>query len=705
MEGLEIVAIHRELALFGEEEVDVVHAHVEVEHGVVVVGVGVRTAHISVNGQVVVCHLALCIEILACGSGILLAHCDVGILRLVVVVRALLRAALLNLGVGVISPAAVRALHGFVTDVEGELVRADLGVARLAEGALFLVKDEETFLALFLVRSFGEDVESVGLGIAVDIFVQFITVAFEAQLRTEGNVDAVGDVDGDVHVALQFLIHQVVERHVADGDDRQQPTHEPVADDHGQLALADEQGRHFVLEAHVCGFVRIRVRGVVGGDRLGSAGAYLHVVVDGGVEQVGEQVFDERRDLGHGHGKPGQTEEGQIEIDHVVHVVCRQPTHLRAALGREVVKLDLDLGAGQVEHIQHQREIQTQMRRGVTLAGVRDLDDHAFEVTEDAREDLTDVHLALRDGKLELHGRAHRDDGVVERQQRHVVVVLVALLGRHLGVDAVLVSVCVTVSVHRRVVRLGSLGLASGDVVGDDGIRPAELELYAADGKICVHGAHFRTEDEIELVKVGVGVVNAQQPAVRIPDIAVAAVVGVHLAGRAVTLYRGIAAASDDVDVLVDHRLALAYLGKIGDADVVAAFRLIIEGVSVTVEDDGRVAGKPDIGARAVLVQGVLRLFVEVVSGLRLDILAVRRLHVIGPPVNRVVLRYLDVALFSLLVKIRVMDVDVVVLAYLRAEGDFEAVEDVRKAAEVGHESRQQSADDALGDDDLHRGV
>ena len=695
VEGLEIVAIHRELALFGEEEVDVVHAHVEVEHGVVVVGIGVRTAHVSVNGQVVVCRHGLVIELLA--RGVAVHHRDVGILCLVVVVLAIR-----SLVVGVVSPAVVLALHGFVTDVEGELARVDLGVARLAEGALFLVKDEETFLALFLALSLGEDVESVGVGIDLDIFVQFITVAFEAQLRTEGNVDAVGDVDGDVHVALQFLIHQVVERHVADGDDRQQPTHDPVAEDHGQLALADEQGRHFVLEAHVRGFARIRVRGVVGGDRLGSAGAYLHVVVDGGVEQVGEQVFDERRDLGHGHGKPRQTEEGQIEIDHVVHVVCRQPTHLRAALGREVVKLDLDLGAGQVEHIQHQREVQTQMRRGVALAGVRDLDDHAFEVAEDAREDLTDVHLALRDGKLELHGRAHRDDGVVEREQRYIVVVLFTHLRLfHLGVDAVGVGVGFFL---RAVVSGRSLGLARGDVVGDDGIRPAELELYAADGKICVHGAHFRTEDEIELVKVGVGVVNAQQPAVRIPDIAVAAVVGVHLAGRAVTLYRVIGAASDDVDVLVDHRLALAYLGKVGDADVVAAFRLIIEGVSVTVEDDGRVAREPDIGARAVRVEGVLRRFVEVVSGLRLDILAVRRQDVIGA-VNRVGIRYLDVALFSLLVKIRVMDVDVVVLAYLRAEGDFEAVEDVRKAAEVGHESRQQSADDALGDDDLHRGV
>ena len=360
---------------------------------------------------------------------------------------------------------------------------------------------------------------------------ELITVALEHEFRADGDLDAVRDVDGDVQPAEELVIDEVAQRIVAYGKDGKQVSHHRVADGDGEFALADEQRRDFFFRGEIRHRVGVRLGDIVCGDRFGGAGADFDVVIHGRVEQVSQSVLYPGGYLGHGHGELGQIEEGQVDVDHVVQIIRRKPTHLCAGFGGEVVYLDRKLRAREVEHIKHQGEVQTQVRRGVTLVGLGYLDDQPVKIAQDGLEDLTEVYGAFRDGELEFHGRAHRDDGIVEREQRYIEVVLRAVHGLgHLGVSAVFVGVDILVRIRCGVILLGDFGLALSDVVGHHFARAAEAQPYAAQREPQIHGADVRAEREIELVDVGVRIVDAQKFAVVLADIAVLPLIGLDIA-------------------------------------------------------------------------------------------------------------------------------------------------------------------------------
>ena len=597
-------------------------------------------------------------------------------------------------------------------------------MVRLTVHARVGVVDEQSLGGCRSACEFLEDV--VSRAVRRGVFgVQLIAVAFQHEFRTDADVQTVVEVEGDFQTALQIIVHEIVKRVVADDDDGEQISHERVADRHGQFALAHEKRRHLLLEGEVgVKLGRLLVRR---GDSLCGGAAHLDILIDGVGEQVVNETLQHIRDLGHGHGELGQTEEGQIQIEHLVEVMRRKPTHFRAGLGGEVVQLDLHFGGGQIEHIQHEGEVQTQVRRGVALAGVRDLHDKVAEITEETFQHLSEVDVALGDGKLDLHCAAHRDHGVIEREQRHVVVVLAVRRGRfHLGVDAVLVGV--GIRAFRARVLGGSFGLALAHIVGKQRAGVAEVQRDAAQRQPHVHRADVRTKREIEFAQFGVRTIDAQIAAVRLAHVAVLAVVG-HDKAVTAEFHLRVGVAAVGIDCGVGGNLIL--IREVGDQHSPVAVQSV-EGVTVACEIL-LAALHLDIAAREIFRGGVSCGLVEVVSQrIRLievavlgfvvelsarirggnEVIPLRVGAVCGCEADDAVIRVRYRHILAVCARGRgkdhfvfLGDVYIIISADVHAEGDFEFVEDVRKAAQVGQERGKHHADDALGEHDLHRAV
>ena len=740
IEVLQLLLAQSELALLGEVHVDGAHVDVEGEHGVVVVGVGARACLEPVDSLVGGFDgFALRVHRGAFGRGDcgsarpFRLHLDVGVGLLVEEPGVGVGA---GVGVGVIYPVSVVSVDFFRLVSHEESVGGgdvlggiDLRPARLAVAVRRAVVEEEPligFVGFVGGLEHVEHEEAFLLRLEVDLD-ELVAVAFQHELRADADVESFVEVDGDVETALELLIDEHVERVVAYGEEGEQISHHRVADGDRQLALADEQRRHLVLGGD---HVVFGGRGIVCGDRLRARAAHFDVLINGAVKQVTDEIPQHIGDLRHGHRQLGQTEEGEVDVEHLVEVVRRKPTHFRAGLGREVVKLDHDLGRRQVERIEHEGEVQTQVRRGVALVGARDLDDQPFEVSEDGGEDLTDVDVALGDGELELHRSADGHDGVIERHEREVLIIdralaLVRFGHERIGARRLVVGVVVFAVNPCR----GRLGLARGDVGGDDGLRPAELETDAAQRETHSHRAHFRTQREVELVEVGVRMIDAQEVARLVTHIAVLAVVGED----AVLVGRDLDIAACDADI---DRCACRDFLKVGDDVIATARRLGVEDIVVAVEifraavdfhfhisavqtdrpDELLLFLPPVTHAVGDVEVAVLRLIIqeEVFGGSGgfrggsegvLSLLGAVREHE-ADDVAAVVPDGDIFAVYVLCRRVgRALDVDIVMSADVHAEGHFEAVEDVRDGAEVGHQRRQQRADDGLGDDDLHRRV
>ena len=735
VEAVEVVVLfqlfgsQRIFALLGEVHVYVVDSDVDVEFRVVIVGVGARRALEEIDrksGRFV--FGAARIELHARGRAVreVAFVSDVSVRRLVEHIVSAVRGHVGCRIVGVILPAAVD-VRRFVAHVSRHAFVHQIARARLTEVAAFLVEDEEPFFGIRVFGARPEHEVALVLGLR-RVFEIGVSVALEHEREVESDIESVGHVYRDVESALELIVDEIAYRITVDGDDREQISHERIAYGEGQSALADKQRRHSLLRGEICRLVGVGRRdGVVRGDRFGGRrAADFRVIVNGTVEQFSQLFLDPIRDLGHGHRELGHIEEGQVDIQHIVHVIRRKPLYFRSGLGREVVESNRELGARQILHVEHQRRVKAQMRGGVTLVGLRDLDHDALEVAEDGGEYLADVDLPFGDGDLDFDGRTDRDGGVIERRERHVVVIFGADLRIvHLGVDAV--SVGVRIALRLAFVSRRSLGLAFEDVTGQERFAAAETERYAADGKFDVHRADFRAEREIEFGQRGVRIVSAVQRAVFFTHVAVLPVVGLDVAVRA-EFERGIFAAAPDVDRRVRFDVT-----DVEHHDVVAV-DVLIEGVPVAIEDDALVILELHVSTRAVGVLVVNRFGISVVSGVRSVERAVFRLRVVSA-VRAVGLgngrKGVSVALVAVLrgpesrdgaaavrhgdigarlggfrlIESGFVNADIFVLADLRAEGHFEVVEDVRKASEVGKQRRKHCADDALGEHDLHRGV
>ena len=465
----ELIDGHDGIALFGEVQVDVAHTDIQREDGVVVVGVGACACLVGV-GRDVAADLGARVE----RTGITPLCRDIAVVR-----RVKAECAVVRRRVGIVSDiVALAGLH-FVTDIFRQTFR-DIGGAHFAE--VVAVGSEPAFLGHCRVfRRRDEDIFGSLAGDCRSADDGLVAVALEAELRTDADVKEVAEVEGDVKAALQLFVDKVGEGDIAEGDVFEQVTHEGVAHRNLERAVGDEQLCHSLFELVLaeCRFVL-----TVCGDCL-TRGRNFDIVVDAGaLNEVVDEVAEHIRNLGHGHRNLGQAEEGEVEIDRLVEIVCAEPLDFRPRFGGEVVQLDCDLRRRQILHVDDERQVKTQMCGGITLAGCGDVDDDAVEVADKAAEHLAEVDFALGDGELELNRHTHRDHGVVERSERHIVVVdfLAAVKafrgGVDEGVDAVFVGVRLA---EHLVIRDGVLALAFEDVVGHERFLGAELEVEAAD--------------------------------------------------------------------------------------------------------------------------------------------------------------------------------------------------------------------------------
>ena len=252
------------------------------------------------------------------------------------------------------------------------------------------------------------------------LFRQFdghIAVAFEGEPRAYLHIQRFAVVDLDVEFAVQVLVDEVGKGDAADVERAQDIAHEIVADMEGEAAFADDQARHLVLHGSDVRLFAL----LVGGEtfRLGGSARDDDGVEDGTVKQVAEIFVDEPADLVERRGYPRQSEEGQVEVDGHAAVIRAQPQHFGSGFVGQVVKLDVQLGLRQVVHVEHDVQVEPEVRRGVALGGLGHLDGHAADVSDDVFEESAEVKHAFGYAELELDRGAQADDGIVEGRERH----------------------------------------------------------------------------------------------------------------------------------------------------------------------------------------------------------------------------------------------------------------------------------------------
>ena len=185
----------------------------------------------------------------------------------------------------------------------------------------------------------------------------------------------------------------------------------------GEAAFADDQARHLVLHGSDVRLFAL----LVGGEtfRLGGSARDDDGVEDGTVKQVAEIFVDEPADLVERRGYPRQSEEGHVEVDGHAAVIRAQPQHFGPGFVGQVVKLDVQLGLRQVVHVEHDVQVEPEVRRGVALGGLGHLDGHAADGSDDVFEESAEVKHAFGYAELELDRGAQADDGIVEGRERH----------------------------------------------------------------------------------------------------------------------------------------------------------------------------------------------------------------------------------------------------------------------------------------------
>ena len=244
-----------------------------------------------------------------------------------------------------------------------------------------------------------------------------IAVAFEGESRAYLHIQRFAVVDLDVEFAVQVLVDEVGKGDAADVERAQDIAHEIVADMEGEAAFADDQARHLVLHGSDVRLFAL----LVGGEtfRLGGSARDDDGVEDGTVKQVAEIFVDEPADLVERRGYPRQSEEGQVEVDGHAAVIRAQPQHFGSGFVGQIVKLDVQLGLRQVVHVEHDVQVEPEVRRGVALGGLGHLDGHAADVSDDVFEEAAEVKHAFGYAELELDRGAQTDDGIVEGRERH----------------------------------------------------------------------------------------------------------------------------------------------------------------------------------------------------------------------------------------------------------------------------------------------
>ena len=244
-----------------------------------------------------------------------------------------------------------------------------------------------------------------------------IAVAFEGEPRAYLHIQRFAVVDLDVEFAVQVLVDEVGKGDAADVERAQDIAHEIVADMEGEAAFADDQARHLVLHGSDVRLFAL----LVGGEtfRLGGSARDDDGVEDGAVKQVAEIFVDEPADLVERRGYPRQSEEGQVEVDGHAAVIRAQPQHFGSGFVGQIVKLDVQLGLRQVVHVEHDVQVEPEVRRGVALGGLGHLDGHAADGSDDVFEESAEVKHAFGYAELELDRGAQADDGIVEGRERH----------------------------------------------------------------------------------------------------------------------------------------------------------------------------------------------------------------------------------------------------------------------------------------------
>ena len=713
----QFVRRQRILSLFGEVHIDVIYTDVKIEFRIISVGICLRAFHITEY-----CLTAAEVDRASRITGRLfigfrisrqISPCS-GVVN-ILTVRGFL--------IFVECPAAFfRIMNRFIAHI---FDRFGVLFCRRTESSVFFHKQSCRIGLMRVVRS---------LKRIIPVFRRFdcrfrilVSVARKHKCDIERDIDSVAEVYRHIQTAEQVFVNEASERVAADCDVFEQITHKRVADGERESAFADKQRSNLVFRRQTVVHLFVRIR-VVSRYRFGRRAARnFHIVVNGSVEQVAEHIFDEVGDFRHRHGELGHIEEGKVDIQHTVEIVCRKPFHFRPRFGGQVVQFDRYFGTGQVLHIQHNGEVQTQMCGGITLVGFGDFDDDAVEVAEYARENLTHVNLPFRDGKFELNGHPDRDDGIVERHQRHIVIVLSPLLRLDLGVNAGIFVISISLALP--VIFRGGFGLARGDVIGHERIGAAEFYLNAAEFKPDVHRADVRTERKIEVGYRRVRRVDAVEFSLRIAHIAELPDISLQFGGfafnfifklimvRTFTHIQIVFCGTVDVghkDIIVavanpavergSAHIEIAvfadYLNKRTDVGFCIVDRFVM---AVPVSRDR--GGKRTVRFFHVISAAKFALGFDEGQGVSLHTDVVCR----GGTETCYAVFFRDSHIFAVFCRRRliehVVNAFVIVSAYLRAQRHVEVVEDVGNAAEVGYERGKHRADNALGEHNLHCGV
>ena len=273
------------------------------------------------------------------------------------------------------------------------------------------------FLGGVLVLLERVDLRLDGFDVLFRQFDGHIAIAFEGESRAYLHIQRFAVVDLDVEFAVQVLVDEVGKGDAADVERAQDIAHEIVADMEGEAAFADDQARHLVLHGSDVRLFAL----LVGGEtfRLGGSARDDDGVEDGTVKQVAEIFVDEPADLVERRGYPRQPEEGHVEVHGHAAVIRAQPQHFGSGFVGQVVKLDVQLGLRQVVHVEHDVQVEPEVRRGVALGGLGHLDGHAADGSDDVFEEAAEVKHAFGYAELELDRGAQADDGIVEGRERH----------------------------------------------------------------------------------------------------------------------------------------------------------------------------------------------------------------------------------------------------------------------------------------------
>ena len=383
------------------------------------------------------------------------------------------------------------------------VVLVGFGRAEQTVNALFGVRESVNVIAEVILVGFGvTDKLAVIFGAAfgvgyrrvdcVDIvrshFDGHETVALEVEISADFEVEQFVIIDGEVKTAFEILIDEVLESLAADIEEAEDIAQHIVAYGENSLPLADEQADRLLLQSERRVFDSVAA--AFGGETFGgSASVDDDGIVDVAVEQEAEVLVNVIADERERDGNLGKSQEVEVEIQGHTAVVDAEPLHFRTRFVGEVVQFDVNLGLSGVEHIQHNRKVEADIRRRVALRRCGHIDDHSAEVAEYVFEESAEIEFAFGDTEFEFDRSGQTNHGIVERNERNILFAV----RRFLSVDVSGHDVSVGVFAELK------HNAAEFETDGLSGITLAEVDTEIDEDFVCF--GRVESETDVQFVE------------------------------------------------------------------------------------------------------------------------------------------------------------------------------------------------------------